>query len=86
MDTKTCIKCKEIFPLTIEHFGKLKSNKGGFSGKCKTCVADYKKEHYKRNEKAIKEYQKQWKQENKKSIAEYQKQYKKPNVSIGKYK
>jgi hypothetical protein len=43
METKQCLKCREIKPATKDYFYRIKAS-GHFRGKCKTCMADER--HY----------------------------------------
>jgi len=47
MEEKNCTKCGNAFPLTEEHFSRiLRRGKRVWNSRCKTCVAEYKKQHY----------------------------------------
>lgn len=44
MPDKTCTKCKQVFPATLEFFYKQSSGKYGVTPRCKSCVNDDNKE------------------------------------------
>ena len=51
---KTCTKCKEEFPATLEFFSKHKTGKFGLRSWCKKCMnKDNKKWHQNNSEKVI---------------------------------
>lgn len=64
---KTCTKCKEEKPSTLEYFHQFKRSSDGLRGMCKIC----------RNEE-----NRRYKQENKKRILEYNKEYRKNSVEV----
>lgn len=66
MDTKTCTKCKNIFPANSDYFHK--KNKSLVS-KCKKCISEYRKENYQKWN--LKEYNKQYLQKNPNKAKEY---------------
>ena len=50
-ENKTCTKCKQVFPATLEFFYKNKGGKYGVTPRCKSCVnKDNKISHQKRLE------------------------------------
>lgn len=55
---KTCSKCKEQFPATLEYFYKHKTTKDKLRGTCKVCVNKTSVEYQKANPDKIKAYQK----------------------------
>lgn len=40
---RTCLGCKGLFPLEVEHFARHASCRGGFSARCRDCVSLGKK-------------------------------------------
>ena len=72
---KTCTKCKEEFPATLEFFHKHKQGKFGLNSRCKECMKKYSNQWAKDNKERIAEYSKQYYQDNKERYAEYDKQY-----------
>lgn len=50
--TKACTLCNEA--KTLDDFHRCKSGKDGRASRCKTCIAEYKREHYRRNSGQIK--------------------------------
>ena len=56
METKTCTKCKEIKPATLEYFTKHSYNSSGLQSWCKICVT--KKSRIQQQTEEYKEYAK----------------------------
>lgn len=54
IDNKTCSKCGEIHPLSVEFFHKVAANKDGFSYHCQVCVKKNRAAHYQANKESIK--------------------------------
>ncbi len=70
MDTKLCIKCKVIKPITEFRKGK---------NQCKECIKEHIKEYNKKNKEHIKEYKKEYNKKNKEYLNEKCKEYNKKN-------
>ena len=79
MESKTCIKCGEVKPLS--EFYKDKGKKDGHYGACKKCVLQLRKEYYSENRDKRLEYKKEYdsRPENRDKILEYQKEYRSEN-------
>ena len=86
METKVCTKCGIEKELSVDFFMKAKTNKDGFSGRCRQCTLEYKKQYYKDNTENSKQYykdnfehiakhKKHYQEDNLEKIIEYQKQY-----------
>lgn len=58
METKKCIKCNEVKPLS--EFNKNAKKRGGVNALCKICHKEYRRDHYLKNKekvyKQVKEY------------------------------
>lgn len=76
---KTCSRCGEEKPRTVEVFGKRKSSKDGFNGMCKSCISEQKKQYYEENRDAILVKREQYRNENKDVISAGMKQYYRKN-------
>lgn len=61
---KTCIVCGKEKELTSENFPVNRCNKDGFAGKCKICMADYKKNYRIENAEKIADKGKRYWKEN----------------------
>jgi hypothetical protein len=67
---KICNKCK--LEKELAEFNKDNKGKFGVKGRCKQCIKEYDKIHYKNNTDAIKLQTKQWKQSNPNYYKEWQ--------------
>lgn len=74
---KLCSSCKETKPATTEYFSKAKSNKDGFSYRCKTCR---RQKEYWDNPEEAKTKRKLYYEENKEKVLESTKRYKQENL------
>jgi len=72
---KKCRKCGEEKPLTSEYFRIRKENRDGFSGKCKGCISEEKKEWDNKNKEHVLGYAKTHREDNKEYYSDYNKQY-----------
>ena len=73
--TKTCSRCKQEFPATLEFFHKNRGGKYGLRSNCKSCCKEYRRE----NKEAICELGKKYRQENKEALREKKKKYRQEN-------
>lgn len=65
-NTKTCSKCKNIFPATLEFFHKKNEN---LTSRCKKCTSEYRKENS--TKWNLKEYNKRYLQQNPDKAKQY---------------
>jgi 5-methylcytosine-specific restriction endonuclease McrA len=72
---KTCTKCKETKPATLEFFHKNPKGKFGLRGDCKLCVEKRQRRYRTENQEIISEKEKKYRLENKEKIAERKKKY-----------
>ena len=56
--TKICSKCN--IEKSYNYFNKNTKNRDGHSGKCKSCLIDYKKQYYIKNKKFVDEKNSEW--------------------------
>ena len=76
MTTKTCSKCGEEKPATLEFFHR---HRKGLNAACKVCINKYSNQYQQANREAIAEYNKQYQQANREVIAERKKRYQQAN-------
>lgn len=62
--TKTCTKCKQTYPATIEYWHKDKNRKDGLSPWCKDCNCANAKKWKRNNPERKRELNRQWQQAN----------------------
>lgn len=74
---KVCSKCEQ--EKTIMEFEKVKLNKDGYSGRCRECINDARREHYKKNRERLANRQKVYYHNNKEKVLSYVKRYNKNN-------
>src|SRR5258707_10760287 len=76
---RTCTKCKQSFPATLENFYPQKAGKYGLGSWCKTCHRGINKANsrvwYQENKEHVSEYGKQYRADNAEHIADYNFQY-----------
>jgi len=80
MSKKTCTKCGESFPATLEYFGRQSKGKNGLDSRCKLCSAKQRKQWYADN----REYNKQYYARNRESSLASSKQWRKDNPLLSK--
>jgi hypothetical protein len=73
-NNKTCTKCGEEKPATLEYFHKSGSG-DGICAVCKVCVGEYNKAHYKANREARNIQSRAYNEANKEAIREQQRRY-----------
>lgn len=66
----------------LENFHKTKSNKSGYTSRCKACKKKYDELHYKDNQETKKEYQQQYRLTHKEEIQKQSKEYNQKNKEI----
>ena len=71
-DNKTCTKCGEEKPATLEYFHK---KRGALTPACKVCFAQSAKAYYEANREAVIEKSKAYHEANREAILEKQKAY-----------
>lgn len=71
--SKQCSSCKQ--DLSRDAFSKRAGSKDGLNGRCKQCIAAYKKEYQKRNDTKLKAYWKERRLKNPDKHKEYCKEY-----------
>ena len=75
-NNKTCTRCGEEKPATLEYFHK---KLGALNTACKVCLAKSAKAYYQANREAILEHRKAHYEANKEAMNEYKKAYDKAN-------
>ncbi len=75
MNYKTCTKCGEEKPATLEFFYGQKTGKYGLRGDCKHCQKQYKAKYYAENKEAKAKYDAKYRAENKEAKAKYDAKY-----------
>lgn len=70
---KQCIQCNEV--KSYDFFQIAKVNKDGYTGRCKSCIAEYNKKKYEINKKHYKKIMKKYREENKEKLKEINKKY-----------
>lgn len=75
IETKTCTKCKETFPATLEYFHAHKRKKYGLSSWCKICQCNYDREYKQANKAKIAENYHEYYQKNQDKLRKYQREY-----------
>lgn len=88
--TKTCTKCNQTFPATLEYFPKRKESPDGLRAQCRACYKAYKSAyHYANHERELNrsriryhkklpqdiETHKKWREENREYLLKQAKQY-----------
>lgn len=64
MEVKICITCGKKLPLTIEYFGKAKTNRDGFKGECKQCKTISERAYREKNKERLSEHKKEYNKNN----------------------
>ena len=77
---KKCSKCGDEKPATTEYFKKIRANKDGLSGSCRSCEQKHRKKYRQENSDKIREHRKRYRQQNPEKLREYQKKYYQENT------
>ena len=77
-DNRTCTKCGEEKPATLEYFHK---SKRALRPECKACVGEYNKAHYKANREARNIQSRAYNEANKEAIHEQRRSYRRREPS-----
>ena len=72
-DTKTCTKCREVFPATTEYFHERKDSKSGIRAHCKSCSNNRSKRWYSGNKERSRSNANRWQKQNPDKCREYDK-------------
>lgn len=79
MKTRTCNKCGNKLPLTIEYFYKQKDCIDGFRQVCKTCVSKHTKQYKSSHKEKIAKQSIIYRGKNKEQIEKYERAYRENN-------
>jgi 5-methylcytosine-specific restriction endonuclease McrA len=72
---KTCPKCGEAFPTTLEFWYKHKTHKDGLRSSCKKCHNKYSQRYYEAHAEERREYNRYWRDAHTEEIGEYQRRW-----------
>lgn len=64
IDTKTCAKCKNLIPATLEYFSKDKTKDDGLQTWCKACMREYHREYREINRDKLNEQNRKYRLDN----------------------
>lgn len=80
MTTKVCRKCKVEYPRSTEYFFRDSRARDGLLSCCKPCMAEYKRQYYRKNKQSIAEYNNRYRIANRERLAKAQKEWNRNNA------
>lgn len=82
--TKTCTKCGEEKPASLDYFPPLKKVKSGLHSRCRACVLEQGRKYRKNNADRLYEIKKRWRQSNADRVNKQQREWRKKNPKRSK--